>query len=143
MGRSLFGVTEPYLQERSGEVRSDAKGVYRLPPLPPARLTVTVIAQHWAPALRKIEITPDNPAVDFRLQPGKTLRLRFVDDSGKPVPEVYVGIEAAREQVALQRQAPQRTGHEYSEESRQKWRLSMDMGTGRRGREIQLRERRV
>jgi len=92
---------EPYQQNASGEVRSDAKGVYRFPPLPPATVTVTAVAEGWAPQLRKVAITPENPAADFKLQPGKTLRLRFRDESGKPVPEVGVGIDGWRDSKSL------------------------------------------
>jgi hypothetical protein len=73
-----------------GGVRTDAKGVYRLPPLPPAPIRVTVIAEGWAPDVKQIAISFENPPVDFQLKPGKTLRLRFVDESGKAVPGVLV-----------------------------------------------------
>jgi uncharacterized GH25 family protein len=90
---------DPYTQAASHpgtlqEVRTDAKGMYKLPPLPPSlAMTVTVMAQGWAPAMKKVEIKSANPPVDFQLLPGRTLRLKFVDGSGKPVPEVAVGIE--------------------------------------------------
>ena len=87
---------DPYLMWGSQEVRTDKRGVYRFPPLPPATISLTVMAEGWAPELKKITITRENPPADFQLEPGKTLRLRFVDDSGKPVPEVSVGIEGWR-----------------------------------------------
>ncbi len=86
----------PYWTPGSQEVRTDSRGVYRFPPLPPMPTTVTVMAEGWSPDLRKITITRENPPVDFRLKPGKTLRLRFVDSSGKPVSEVSVGITGWR-----------------------------------------------
>jgi len=98
-GESVAGAVmvwgdQPYFQQASGEVRTDAKGVYRFPPLPPATITVTVMAEGWAPESRKIAISAANPAADFKLRPGKSLRLRFVDESGKAVPKVYVGIQS-------------------------------------------------
>lgn len=87
---------DPYRVPGSQEVRTDERGAYRFPPLPPMPVTLTVIAQGWAPDLKKTTITSGNPPVDFQLKPGKTLRLRFVDDSGKPVPEVSVGIAGWR-----------------------------------------------
>jgi hypothetical protein len=87
---------DPYLQTGSQEVRTDKQGVYRFPPLPPGPMTVTVVAQGWAPDLKKIDITPENPPADFQLKPGKRILIRFVDRSGSPVPEVYVGIEGWR-----------------------------------------------
>jgi hypothetical protein len=38
---------------------------------------------------------------DFKLWPGKTLKLRFVDESDKAVPEVYVGIQSWRDSRSL------------------------------------------
>jgi uncharacterized GH25 family protein len=87
---------DPYMMEGSQEVRTDERGIYRFPPLPPMPTTVTVMAEGRAPELKKVAITRENPPVDFQLKPGKTLRLRFVDNSGKPVPEVYVGINGWR-----------------------------------------------
>jgi hypothetical protein len=77
-------------QEHRQQVRTDALGVYRLPPLPPLTLTVTVIAEGWAPDLKKVEITPAKHEANFQLKPGKKLRIRFFDESGKPIPEVFV-----------------------------------------------------
>jgi hypothetical protein len=87
---------DPYGMPGSQEVRTDQRGVYRFPPLPPMPMTVTVIAEGWAPDMKKITITWENPPVDFQLKPGEILRLRFVDQSGKPVPEVSVGIAGWR-----------------------------------------------
>lgn len=59
-------------------------------------MPLTVMAEGWAPDLRKITITRENPKFDFRLKAGKTLRIRFEDDSGKPIPGVGVLIEGWR-----------------------------------------------
>jgi alpha-L-fucosidase len=88
-----YGPPRPQVR---GEVYTDAKGVYRLPPLPPAPIGVTVMAEGWAPDLKKITISFENPPVDFQLKPGKTLRLRFVDDLGKAVPGVLVWVGSWR-----------------------------------------------
>lgn len=81
-----------YHSEHRQEVRTDANGIYRLQPLPPMPLTVTVVAQGWMPELQKTTIAPEGSKLDFQLKKGKTLRLRFVDRQGKPIPDVYVGI---------------------------------------------------
>ncbi len=83
---------DPYLEVGSQEVRTDEQGRYRFPPLPAGSVTVTVMAQGWMPALRKVEIRRGMPPYDFRLEPGRDLRIRFVDSAGKPVPGVHVGI---------------------------------------------------
>ncbi|MBI2826246.1 MAG: carboxypeptidase regulatory-like domain-containing protein [Planctomycetia bacterium] len=87
----------PYWEHRPHqEVRTDEQGVYRFPPLPPGEMHVTVVAEGWMPQRIKTRIAPDAPAVDFALQPGKKLRLRFVDKSGSPVPRVGVDIASWR-----------------------------------------------
>jgi len=83
---------DPYFDPGSQEVRTDDHGVYRLPPLPRGPVTVTVIARGWMPALTKLEIKPEMKPLDFRLGPGKELRVRMIDRSGKPIPGVSVGI---------------------------------------------------
>ncbi len=86
----------PYREEGSQEVRTDESGRYQFPPLPSGSLTITVMAQGWMPALRKVEIRQGMSPFDFRLEPGKELRIRFVDGAGKPVPGVGVMIDKWR-----------------------------------------------
>jgi beta-lactamase regulating signal transducer with metallopeptidase domain/thiol-disulfide isomerase/thioredoxin len=83
----------PYWDEGSQEIRTDEQGRYRLPPLPRGELKITVVAEGWMPVLKKIMIEPGMKPVDFRLEPGKELRVRFVDRDGKPLPSVYVAID--------------------------------------------------
>ncbi len=95
--------------------------MYKLPPLPRGPVNVTVVAQGWMPALKKVEITPGMKPVDFRLEPGKELRLRVVDRSGKPIPAVNVSIDRWRGvRVALQPSTPQRPRHADSLQDRRK-----------------------
>jgi len=86
----------PYMEWGSQEVRTDDRGVYKLPPLPRGPLNVTVVARGWMPALKKVDITPGMKPVDFRLEAGKELRLRVVDRSGKPIPAFNVSIDKWR-----------------------------------------------
>jgi hypothetical protein len=93
---------DPYLQNRpQQEVHADEQGVYRLPPLPDGRMTVTVVAPGWMPELRHVEITQKMAPVDFQLKPGKTLRIKFVDKAGNPIPGVGVGIQGWRGEKSL------------------------------------------
>jgi protocatechuate 3,4-dioxygenase beta subunit len=91
---------DPYMQASSAghpmKVLTDEHGVYKLPPLPPLTLTVTVMAEGFAPELKKIKITRNNPKADFQLKPGKKLRIKFIDDNSKPIPDVYVLIDSWR-----------------------------------------------
>ena len=86
----------PYLATGNQEVRTDEMGRYRLPPLPSGQVTVTVIAPGWMPALTKVDIRKGMRLVDFRLRAGNNLRIRFVDQSRKPIPGVAVGIHKWR-----------------------------------------------
>ena len=82
----------PYWDEGSQEVRTDDQGRYKFPPLPPGPLRITVAAKGWMPQMRKIEVAPSMPPVDFKLQHGKKLRIKFVDAAGKPIPKAGVSI---------------------------------------------------
>jgi beta-lactamase regulating signal transducer with metallopeptidase domain/protocatechuate 3,4-dioxygenase beta subunit/thiol-disulfide isomerase/thioredoxin len=83
----------PYWEEGSQEVRTDEQGRYRLPPLSSGKQTLTVVAQDWMPAQTKIDIKQGMAPVDFRLRTGKDLRIRVIDQDGKPIPGVDVWID--------------------------------------------------
>lgn len=83
---------DPYSQEGSQEVLTDENGDYRFPALPPREETITVVARDWMPELRQITIAHDMQPVNFRMKSGKTLRIRFVDNAGQPIPGVGVGL---------------------------------------------------
>jgi thiol-disulfide isomerase/thioredoxin/uncharacterized GH25 family protein len=87
---------DPYFEVGHQEVRTDEQGRYQLPPMPRGALTVTIVAEGWMPALKKIDVQPGLGPVDFQLKPGKELRIRFVDSDGKPLPRVYVAIHKWR-----------------------------------------------
>lgn len=91
----------PYDQEGSQEVRTNAKGVYQLPPLSPGRMNVTVVAPGLSPDSRTIDIQASGSTENFQLEQGKLLRIRFIDDDGKPVPNVGVGIRGWRGRESL------------------------------------------
>jgi hypothetical protein len=91
---------DPYLQWGSQETRTDKEGKYRTPPLANGPLAVTVVAPGFAPQQEKIEL-PAQIAAFFQLTPGKSLRIHFIDETGAPVPEVFVGLESWRGNKAL------------------------------------------
>jgi protocatechuate 3,4-dioxygenase beta subunit len=92
---------DPYFQEGKQETYTDSRGVYRFPPLKPGPTTLTVVAEGWAPELKKVEIAGDSATVDFQLQRGATIKFAFVDRDGKPIPEVYVSIAGWRDAKSL------------------------------------------
>lgn len=92
---------DPYMQQGSQEVRTDAKGRYAFSPLPAVNLHVTVVAAGWSPEQHLVELADGASTADFQLKPGKKLRLHFVDDKGAPVPGAGVGIASWRRGKAL------------------------------------------
>ena len=91
----------PYFEWGSQEVLTDARGVYRLPPLPRGPLMITVVAPGWMPAQKKLDLQPDLKPVDFHLEPGNEIRIRFKDRTGGPIPDVDVSINRWRGTEAL------------------------------------------
>ncbi len=92
---------DPYLEWGSQEVRTDDQGRFRLQPLKPGPVTVTVVASGWMPSLQKIDLRQGIKPLDIRLEKGKKLRIRFVDKAGKPIPKVYMGIDSWRKGKSL------------------------------------------
>lgn len=101
-GKPVFGALaiwgdDPYFEAfPKQEVRTDKQGVYRLPPLPLGPMRLTIVAKGWMPEMRMLQITRANPPVDFRLKPGKTLRVRVVDERGNPVSHAWFGVDEWR-----------------------------------------------
>jgi RNA polymerase sigma factor (sigma-70 family) len=81
---------DPYGGRETCKFPTDADGRFRLPALPARLTTLTVIAAGWAPQMRKVQFREAMPEHDFRLEPGKPARLKFVDGAGKPVPGASV-----------------------------------------------------
>lgn len=73
---------QPYWEDGSQEVRTDRDGNYRLVPLARGPMRITVVARGWMPQMKRVEIEPGMQAVDFKLQPGKKLRVKLVDAAG-------------------------------------------------------------
>jgi uncharacterized GH25 family protein len=70
---------------------SDKNGVYRLEGCTP-QVKIVATAKGRAGQLRELEIGTMVASVDFQLQPGKTLRLRVLDEAGRPVPKAQVSL---------------------------------------------------
>jgi hypothetical protein len=76
--------------DRYYSVTTDEKGAYRLPKPQVGRLILTVTAPGYAPDLRILSLGKGPVDADFQLEPGRTTRLRVVDQQGQPVPAVKV-----------------------------------------------------
>jgi RNA polymerase sigma factor (sigma-70 family) len=93
---------DPYDAWLPSKFATDGDGRFRLPALAPGQTTLTVIAPDWAPQLRRIQLEASLPPQDFRMAPGKPIRLRIVDAAGKPVRRAYVSILGWRGSKSLQ-----------------------------------------
>jgi protocatechuate 3,4-dioxygenase beta subunit len=76
--------------------RTDEQGRFRFRHVQPGELTLTVQTGGCAPEVKVLEASPDNPPVEFRLQPACVLRGRVVDQDGQPVEGAFVGVEEWR-----------------------------------------------
>jgi RNA polymerase sigma factor (sigma-70 family) len=83
---------EPYISQLQTKFPTDADGQFRLPAQAPGETSLTVMAPGLAPQLRKVKLETGLAAQDFRMEPGKPIRLRIVDAAGMPVPKASVGI---------------------------------------------------
>jgi beta-lactamase regulating signal transducer with metallopeptidase domain/uncharacterized GH25 family protein/thiol-disulfide isomerase/thioredoxin len=88
-GSPLAGISE---ESKIGH--TDANGHFQLKTLAPGQATLVAIAPGWVPQFREIDSKVDLSNQDFHMKSGKPLELRFVDVSGKPIPEVEVQIAA-------------------------------------------------
>jgi protocatechuate 3,4-dioxygenase beta subunit len=77
---------------------TDKKGVYRLEGCGPGSARIVASAKGRAPDLQEVEIGPDLGPIDFRLKPGNTIRVRVLDEAGKPVPKAQVYFQQWRGQ---------------------------------------------
>ena len=80
--------------------RTDARGEFVLENCPPGASVVTVRTEGFAPDLREVH-PEDQPALEFRLGPGHTLRGKIVDGQGKPVAGATVAADTWRAHRSL------------------------------------------
>ena len=92
---------DPYLQPGRQEVLVEDDGTYELPSQRNGDLRVTAIAPDFAPQSRIVDVQPDMDPEDFSMTPGQSLMIKFVDEIGEPVPNVYVGIRKWRGSSSL------------------------------------------
>ena len=82
----------PYLAEGVNETAIDGDGRYKTKHLAPGKYSITVLVPGFAPWQKSIEVNQDLDQLDIQLELGHSLRIKFVDQMGRPIPNVYVGI---------------------------------------------------
>jgi uncharacterized GH25 family protein len=91
----------PYHNSNQQEVWGDDQGRYELPPLSAGPTMLTVVAEGFAPELKDVDLTATKHEENFKLHPGKTITIHFVDAAGKPVPDVTVNVASWRGKESL------------------------------------------
>jgi uncharacterized GH25 family protein/thiol-disulfide isomerase/thioredoxin len=82
----------PYLAEGVNETAIDDEGHYETKHLAPGKYPITVLAPGFAPWQQIIEVKHELGDLNIQLEAGHPIRIKFVDQAGTPVPNVYVGI---------------------------------------------------
>ena len=82
----------PYWAEGVNETRIDDEGHYTTKRLAPGEYPITVLAPGFAPTRRTIKLKQNMEAVNFRLEAGKRLRIKLVDQQGNPISKGGIGI---------------------------------------------------
>jgi len=103
VGALVVWAEDPYSQRGSQETRSVEGGRFKLPPLPPRSVPLTIVAEGFAPQLKVVELKADEAPrpVRFELESGGTTRFEFVDGEGQPIPRVSVSVRKWRKMRSL------------------------------------------
>jgi hypothetical protein len=100
-GRPIPGAKVMRGSDRFGgdvpRAESDEDGRFRFPHVPAGETMLTVQALGYAPALRAVVVRPGlSPAVEFRLEKGRTIQGRVVDAKGEPMAGATVFVDGWR-----------------------------------------------
>jgi hypothetical protein len=72
------------------EARTGTDGVYTLAGCEPKAVRLVVSAKGRATDVKELNIEPRMGPVDFQMKPGGTVRIRVLDEHGKPVPKARI-----------------------------------------------------
>ncbi len=111
----------PYWATGVNETPIDEAGRYKTKHLAPGSYPITVLAPGFAPWQQTIELTQDFGDLDIQLQSGNSIEIKFVDQDGHPIPNVYVGIGDWRGTEAIYNEI-----HSNVPESGVPWRADSD-----------------
>ncbi|QDT88449.1 thioredoxin-like domain-containing protein [Gimesia algae] len=83
---------EPYYGSTVHEVEIGKSGTFETIPLPSGKHPITVVAPGFKPIRQIVDVSKSMDELTFTMKPGKTLTLKIVETSGKPVPKAHVGL---------------------------------------------------
>lgn len=81
------------------EAKTDADGVYRLKACEPRMARIVISAAGQATDLKEIRVEPEMAPVDFQMQPGGRIRVRVLDEQGRPMPKTRIFLQRWRGMV--------------------------------------------
>jgi protocatechuate 3,4-dioxygenase beta subunit len=90
----------PYFTPGSQEMHTDSDGKFILPTLKPGKQSITVVAKGFQPQRRLIECKAGSHVADFKMEPGKRLRVQVVDGAGKPI-KAYFSIHRWQDKESI------------------------------------------
>jgi beta-lactamase regulating signal transducer with metallopeptidase domain len=70
--------------------KTDQNGHYRFAVSEPGEYTLAAAAEGYAPDSRRVNVAAESQTMDLRLRKGEMIRLRVVDEEGRPMPAVRV-----------------------------------------------------
>ena len=82
IGFDRFGSDDP-------EARTDEEGRFTLKRCPEGKSIVTVQAEGFSPKYLPVVVDGKSKPLEFKLDPGNTLRVRVVNSQGQPIPKAY------------------------------------------------------
>ncbi len=99
-GRPIEGATVAQGRDRHGshfpDTRTDVDGNFIFMNARPGEMILTVQASGYSPDLKQIVVSEDIKPVEFRLEPGHTIRGRIIDAAGNPVAGAFVASDTWR-----------------------------------------------
>ncbi len=101
MAKIQVGLFPEHFESVFPRATTDSQGHYRFPACEPGDYTIAAAAPGYAPASRRLKVDPSQRTADLQLTKGEAIRLRFVDQQGKPVPEASVNRFLPHEKPAL------------------------------------------
>ena len=90
IGLPVLGYRSIQKQYGRPMVQADARGHFRFEAVKLGEYVLTVEADGYAPQHQHIKIQPEGEPQEFRLKPGRMVRSRVVDSTGRPVPGACV-----------------------------------------------------
>jgi protocatechuate 3,4-dioxygenase beta subunit len=98
-----------------------ADGAYRLDGCAPGLNKIVAWAKHHAPGLQEVQVDEGVDPVDFQLKPGNTIRIRVVDERGRPIPQARIAMRAGGAPGSLPVFALDQAPHETDDEGVWEW----------------------